>query len=205
MIYRKEIDGLRSVAVLPVVLFHAGISAFSGGFIGVDIFFVISGYLITGIILPELEKGEFSLLKFYERRARRILPALSAVVLACIPVAWLYMLPDPLENFGQSMLATMLSLNNVLLTMTSGYWDLASEFKPLIHTWSLAVEEQFYVVFPLLLMLLYPLLKYRAIGAVWVIVIASFAASIFLVRDYPTSTFYLLHTRAWELGVGALG
>lgn len=205
MIYRKEIDGLRSVAVLPVIFFHAGISVFSGGFLGVDVFFVISGYLITGIILSGLEKGEFSLLTFYERRARRILPALSLIVLACIPMAWLFMLPDPLENFGQSVVATMLSLNNVLLTMTSGYWDLASEFKPLIHTWSLAVEEQFYIFFPLLLMFLYPLSKHRTVGAVWVIVITSFVASIFLVQDYPTSTFYLLHTRAWELGFGALG
>ena len=205
MIYRKEIDGLRSVAVLPVIFFHAGVSVFSGGFLGVDVFFVISGYLITGIILPELENGEFSLLKFYERRARRILPALSAIIVASIPMAWFFMLPDPLENFGQSVVATILSLNNVLLTLTSGYWDLASEFKPLIHTWSLAVEEQFYVIFPLILMVLYPLLKYRTVGVVWIIVIASFAASIFLVQDYPTSTFYLIHTRAWELGIGALG
>ena len=205
MDYRSEIDGLRSVAILPVMFFHAGVNAVSGGFLGVDIFFVISGYLITGIILSELSNGEFSLLRFYERRARRILPALSVMALACIPMAWLFMLPDPLENFGQSVVATMLSLNNVLLTMTSGYWDLASEFKPLIHTWSLAVEEQFYVIFPLLLMSLYPVLKYKTIGIVWGIIIASFVGSIVLVSEYPTSTFYLLHTRAWELGIGALG
>jgi peptidoglycan/LPS O-acetylase OafA/YrhL len=205
MDYRREIDGLRTVAVLPVILFHAGVSVFSGGFLGVDVFFVISGYLITGIILPELSKGQFSLSNFYERRARRILPALSVIVFACAPMAWLYMLPDPLENFGQSMLATMVSLNNVLLTITSGYWDLASEFKPLIHTWSLAVEEQFYMAFPLLLMLLYPALKHRLVWVVWVIVIASFSTSVLLVSDYPNSTFYLLHTRAWELGIGALG
>ena len=205
MKYRQEIDGLRSFAVIPVVLFHAGATLFSGGFLGVDVFFVISGYLITGIILSELAQGSFSLLKFYERRARRILPALSVVVMACIPMAWVFMLPDPLENFGQSVLATMLSLNNLLLTMTSGYWDLASEFKPLIHTWSLAVEEQFYVIFPLILMFLYPLLKHKLIGVVWAIVIVSFAASIMLVQDFPTSTFYLLHTRAWELGIGSLG
>ncbi|MFK7878421.1 acyltransferase family protein [Roseobacter sp.] len=196
---------MRSLAVIPVILFHAGASIFSGGFLGVDVFFVISGYLITGIILPDLERGEFSLLNFYERRARRILPALCVIVLTCVPMAWLFMLPDPLENFGQSVLATMLSLNNVLLTMTSGYWDLASEFKPLIHTWSLAVEEQFYVMFPLLLLFLHPLLKNRTIVAVWLVVIASFASSIVLVQSHPTSTFYLLHTRAWELGIGALG
>lgn len=205
MAYRREIDGLRCVAVLPVILFHAGVDLFGGGFLGVDVFFVISGYLITGIILPELERGEFSLRSFYERRARRILPVLSVVVLACIPMAWLFMLPDPLENFGQSVLATMLSLNNVLLTLTSGYWDLESEFKPLIHTWSLAVEEQFYVFFPLLLMVFYPVLRHRTVGVVWIVVIASFAACLLLVQDRPTSTFYLLHTRAWELGIGALG
>ena len=178
---------------------------FRGGYLGVDIFFVISGYLITAIILDELARGEFSLLRFYERRARRILPALSLVVLACLPMAWFFMLPDPLENFGQSVLATMLSLNNILLTLTSGYWDLASEFKPLIHTWSLAVEEQFYVLFPLILIGLYPLLKHHTIAVVWLIVMGSFIASMLLVERYPTATFYLLHTRAWELGVGALG
>lgn len=206
MKYRSEIDGLRSVAVLPVLLFHAGLSVFDGGYLGVDVFFVISGYLITAIILDELAQGEFSLLRFYERRARRILPALSFVVLACLPMAWFSMLPDPLENFGQSVLATMLSLNNVLLTLTSGYWDLASEFKPLIHTWSLAVEEQFYIAFPLMLMALYPALgSNRTMMVVAVIVTASFAASVLLVERYPTGTFYLLHTRAWELGIGALG
>lgn len=205
MKYRREIDGLRSVAVLPVIFFHAGIGAFAGGYLGVDVFFVISGYLITGIILDELARGQFSLLRFYERRTRRILPALSVVVVACLPMAWFYTLPDPLQNFGQSVVATMLSLNNVLLTLTSGYWDLASEFKPLIHTWSLAVEEQFYILFPPILMGFYPLLKHRTIIVVLGIVIASFTASIFLVGRYPESTFYLLHTRAWELGIGALG
>lgn len=188
-----------------MVLFHSGISLFSGGFLGVDVFFVISGYLITSIILDDLGKNSFFLLKFYERRDRRILPALSVVVLVCIPIAWFTMLPDPLENFGQSVVATMFSLNNVLLTLTSGYWDLASEFKPLVHTWSLAVEEQFYIVFPLLLMALYPVIKHRTDLLVWAIIGSSFLASVLLVQTHPESTFYLLHTRAWELGFGALG
>ena len=150
MHYRPEIDGLRAVSVIPVIFFHAGLEFFKGGFLGVDIFFVISGYLITLIILNDLDKGNFSLSKFYERRARRILPALFFVICCCVPFAYFWMLPDPLENFGQSVFATIFFANNVLLWMTSGYWDLASEFKPLIHTWSLAVEEQFYIVFPLI-------------------------------------------------------
>lgn len=205
MQYRDEIDGLRGVAVLSVVLLHAAPGVLGGGYLGVDVFFVISGFLITGICLDELARGEFSLLRFYDRRARRILPVLILVVAACLPMAWFFMLPDPLENFGQSVLATMLSLNNALLTLTSGYWDLAAEFKPLMHTWSLAVDEQFYILFPLLLIVLYPVMKHRLIAVIWIIVIGSFTACILLVEHYPKSTFYLLHTRAWELGVGALG
>ena len=178
---------------------------FSGGFVGVDIFFVISGYLITGIIIREMSEGEFSLLTFYERRARRILPALTTLVLACLPVGWVMMMPDPMENFGQSVVATMLSANNILLTITNGYWDLASEFKPLLHTWSLAVEEQFYIVFPLILMAGWALLNERTIYIVVAITIASFLAAVLLNDRYPTSSFYLLHTRAWELGIGAVG
>lgn len=203
--YRSEIDGLRAVAVLPVLYAHAGLPGLSGGFLGVDVFFVISGFLITGIIISELDDGKFSLLNFYERRARRILPALSLVVLACFPMAWLLMLPDPLENFGQSAFATMLSGNNILLTQTSGYWDLASEFKPLLHTWSLAVEEQFYIAFPMLLVAIWPRLRIRAAWVVALITAASLIAAILLSPRYPSASFYLLHTRAWELGVGVLG
>lgn len=203
--YRSEIDGLRALAVVPVLYAHAGLPGLSGGFLGVDVFFVISGFLITGIIISELNDGKFSLLNFYERRARRILPALSVVVLACFPIAWLLMLPDPLENFGQSAFATMLSANNILLTKTSGYWDLASEFKPLLHTWSLAVEEQFYVAFPVLLLAIWPRLGTRAAWVVALITAASLIAAILLSTRYPSASFYLLHTRAWELGVGALG
>ena len=151
MKYRPEIDGLRALAVIPVILVHSGFELFSGGFIGVDLFFVISGYLITTIIIEDIEKKKFSIINFYERRARRILPALFFVMLVCIPFAWAWMLPDPLENFGQSLVASVLFVNNVLLLITSGYWELASEFKPLLHTWSLGVEEQYYLFFPLFL------------------------------------------------------
>lgn len=150
MNYRPEIDGLRALAVLPVMLFHAGIQGFHGGHFGVDVFFVISGYLITSIIYSEQRAGTFSLFAFYERRARRILPALYAVMLVCLPIACLLMLPDELENFGESLVATTLFSNNILLWLTSGYWALEVEFKPLLHTWSLGIEEQYYLLFPLL-------------------------------------------------------
>ena len=153
MNYRREIDGLRALAVIPVILFHAGFQAFGGGFVGVDVFFVISGYLITSIILQDLQKNRFSLLRFYERRARRILPALFLVmVISCI-FAYAWMLPDELKSFGQSLLATALFSNNLLLAITASYWSLPSEFKPLLHTWSLGVEEQYYVLFPLFMVL----------------------------------------------------
>ena len=128
---------MRALAVVPVILFHAGFELLSGGFVGVDVFFVISGYLITTILIEDIENKRFSIVNFYERRARRILPALFFVMLVCIPFAWMWMLPDPLENFGQSLVAATLSANNILLYLTSGYWDLASEFKPPLHTWSL--------------------------------------------------------------------
>ena len=142
MRYRQEIDGLRAVAVIPVVLFHAGFKIFSGGYVGVDVFFVISGYLITGIIIGELAQGEFSLVRFYERRARRILPALFFVMLSCIPLAWLWMAPSQLEDFGRSLVAVSLFASNILFWLESGYFAPAAEEKPLLHTWSLAVEEQ---------------------------------------------------------------
>lgn len=148
MIYRREIDGLRALAVLPVMLFHAGFSGVSGGFVGVDVFFVISGYLITGILISEQAAGTFTLTGFYERRARRILPALFVVLLACLPFAWAWLLPSDLKAFARSLAAAAISLSNVLFWRESGYFDTSSELKPLLHTWSLGVEEQYYMVFP---------------------------------------------------------
>lgn len=203
MQYRREIDGLRAVAVLPVIFFHAGFPGFSGGYVGVDVFFVISGYLITSILLEDLRGGVFNLLRFYERRIRRILPALYLVMLACLPFAWMLMLPDPLENFGQSLVATTLSANNILLMLTSGYWDLSVDFKPLVHTWSLGVEEQFYLVFPVLLLLLWRLGRATAVVALAIIGTMSFAAAEFGLLGVKEAGFYLLPTRAWELLTGA--
>ena len=204
MKYRREVDGLRALAVVPVVLLHAGFSTFSGGFVGVDIFFVISGYLITNILLRELEGNAFSLLRFYERRARRILPALFFVMLACMPFAYAWMLPDDLKNFGQSLVATSLFSNNVLLALTSGYWDLTSEFKPLLHTWSLGVEEQYYIFFPIALMLMWRFAKKGITPLLWVVLIASLLLAEWGQRVSPTPTFYMLPTRAWEIVMGAL-
>lgn len=127
MNYRREIDGLRALAVLPVILFHAGVQEFSGGFVGVDIFFVISGYLITSIILTEIEDGTFKLSNFYERRARRILPALFVVMLLCLPFAWLYLIPQDMKSFSQSLIAVSTFASNILFWRTTGYFDTVAE------------------------------------------------------------------------------
>lgn len=204
MRYRAEIDGLRALAVIPVILFHAGFELFSGGFIGVDVFFVISGYLITTNLIDDMENNSFSLAIFYERRARRILPALFFVMLVCIPFGWLWMLPDPLENFGQSYVATTLFSNNILLYVTSDYWDLASEFKPMLHTWSLGIEEQYYVIFPVLLSLFWRFGKSKVFWIILALSLASLMLSEWSSRNLPTANFYLLHTRAWELLAGSI-
>lgn len=203
MKYRSEIDGLRAIAVVPVMLFHAGFELFSGGFVGVDVFFVISGYLITTIIITELDVGKFSLLNFYERRARRILPSLFFVVLCSIPFAWLLLLPSDMRNFAQSLVAVSTFSSNVLFWLESGYFDTATELKPLLHTWSLAVEEQFYILFPLFLMAAWRLSK-RAI--VWTLIasfVVSLAAAHWGAYNKPAATFFLLPTRAWELLIGS--
>jgi peptidoglycan/LPS O-acetylase OafA/YrhL len=204
MRYRREIDGLRAVAVIPVVLFHAGFGIFSGGYVGVDVFFVISGYLITGIIINELEQGEFSIVRFYERRARRILPALFFVMLVCIPFAWIWMVPSQLQDFGRSMVAVSLFASNVLFWLESDYFAPAAEEKPLLHTWSLAVEEQYYMFFPLLLLLAWRFGRSR----VFYMIVAIAAVSLLLCewssRTMPVANFYLAPTRAWELLAGSL-
>ena len=202
MKYRSEIDGLRALAVVPVILFHAGFHFFKGGFVGVDVFFVISGYLITSIIIYEINQKKFSILNFYERRIRRILPALFFVMLLNIPFALLFMLPDPLENFGQSLIATTFFSNNILLYLTSGYWDLASEFKPLLHTWSLAVEEQYYIIFPILMILIsHWRLKLQVFLFLTLFLLSLYVAEINIKNG---GHFYLLHTRAFEILIGVL-
>ena len=190
--------------MLPVILFHAGFETFSGGFVGVDVFFVISGYLITTIILAELEQGKFSIVNFYERRARRILPALFVIMLVSFILGYFLLMPDEFKNLGQSFVATSLFSNNVLLGLTSGYWDLASEFKPLLHTWSLGVEEQYYVIVPVLLLVFWKIGRGSIVFLLWSIFLASLLFAVWFVNISPKWSFYLLPTRAWEICIGAL-
>lgn len=203
MDYRREIDGLRALAVLPVILFHAGFETFSGGFVGVDVFFVISGYLITTIILAELEQGKFSIVNFYERRARRILPALFLVMLVCIPFAWFWLLPSDMKDFSQSLVAVSVFASNILFWRERGYFDTAAELKPLLHTWSLAVEEQYYVLFPLFLMLFWKLGKRWILVTLGLVFLASLTVAQWGAYAKPAAAFYLLPTRGWELLIGA--
>ena len=203
MKYRPEIDGLRALAVIPVILYHAGFKLFSGGYVGVDIFFVISGYLITSIILAELENGTFSLTHFYERRARRILPALFLMMFACLPFAWMWLVPDAMEEFSKSLIAVTSFMSNALFCWAAGgYFNQAAELKPLIHTWSLAVEEQFYVLFPLFLILTWKFDKRWMIGLLLAALFISLISAQWLLIRYPSFTFYMLPTRAWELLIG---
>ena len=202
MKYRAEIDGLRALAVLPVILFHAGFEQFSGGFVGVDVFFVISGYLITTIIISEMAEGKFSIINFYERRARRILPALFFVMAVCIPFAWFWLVPSDLVEFGHSLIAVSTFSSNFLFWSEAGYFGGPAELKPLLHTWSLAVEEQYYILFPIFILLTWRL------GIKWMLIILSFIFILSLgvaqwgAYKIPSANFYLLPTRGWELLIG---
>jgi Predicted acyltransferases len=204
MRYRSEVDGLRALAVLPVILFHAGFQIFSGGFVGVDVFFVISGYLITTIILSEMDNKEFSIVNFYERRARRILPALFFMILVCLPFAWFWLFPRDLNEFSGSMVSVSTFISNFFFWKQSSYFDSASELKPLLHTWSLAVEEQYYLIFPVIIILFWRL------GKNWLMALLTLAGIVSLVvaqwasSNTPTANYYLLPTRFWELWIGGL-
>jgi peptidoglycan/LPS O-acetylase OafA/YrhL len=202
--YRTEIDGLRALAVVPVILFHAGFELFSGGIVGVDVFFVISGYLITTILIEDIENKRFSIVNFYERRARRILPALFFVILVCIPFAWMWMLPNQMKNFSQSLVAVSLFASNILFWRESGYFDAVAEEKPLLHTWSLAVEEQYYILFPIFLILTWRFGKNRVFWMIVVMAAISLLLSEWGWRNRPTANFYLAPTRAWELFAGSI-
>jgi peptidoglycan/LPS O-acetylase OafA/YrhL len=202
--YRREIDGLRAIAVVPVILFHAGMAPFSGGFVGVDVFFVISGYLITSILIDSLERGSFSIRQFYERRARRILPALFFVMLCCIPFAWVWMLPSQFKDFSQAIVAVSLFASNVLFWKETDYFAPAAEDNPLLHTWSLAVEEQFYIFFPLMLFLLWRYGRNRLTWAIAAMALLSLLFSEWGWRHAPGANFFLIPSRAWELFAGAL-
>ncbi|MFO7770421.1 MAG: acyltransferase family protein [Roseovarius gahaiensis] len=204
MKYRREIDGLRAVAVVPVVLFHAGLSLFSGGYVGVDVFFVISGYLITTIIIAERDEGRFSILRFYERRARRILPALFLVMGLCVPLAWTWMPPEAFNDFLRSTAFAALFISNVHFWENVGYFAIDAELRPLLHTWSLAVEEQYYVFFPLLLALLGVFRRAKHIIVIGLLAGGSLALSEWGWRNYPDENFFFTFSRIWELFAGSV-
>lgn len=202
--YRPEIDGLRALAVIPVILFHAGFSTFSGGYLGVDIFFVISGYLITSILLIDLRVGNFSVARFYERRARRILPALLLVLIICLPFAWFWLLPNDMKAFSDALMSICIFSSNIVFWRTDDYFDVATKLKPLIHTWSLSVEEQYYVFFPLLLACIWRFgRRYLEASLIGIALFSLVAAEWGSIYKAPAA-FYLLPTRAWELLLGAL-
>ena len=202
--YRREIDGLRALSIIPVILFHAGFELFSGGFVGVDVFFVISGYLITTILIEDIENKRFSIVNFYERRARRILPALFFVMLICIPFAWMWMLPNQLKDFSQSLVAVSLFASNILFWQESGYFSATAEEKPMLHTWSLAIEEQYYVIFPIFLVLAWRFGKNRVFWTIFVMAAVSLMLSEWRWRYNATANFYLAPTRFWELFAGSI-
>jgi len=202
--YRADIDGLRAVAVLAVVAFHAGLWPVTGGFVGVDVFFVISGYLITSLIVQDLEQGAFSLKRFYERRIRRIFPALFTVLAACALIAFLVFSPADMHLFSRTLTATALFVSNFFFASRTDYFDAPLDTHPLLHTWSLAVEEQFYIVFPLILLLTFRFGRKVWIGAIGALFAVSLAISVWLTNTDPAAAFFVTPTRAWELMLGAL-
>ncbi|NVO58314.1 acyltransferase [Rhodobacteraceae bacterium B1Z28] len=203
MKYRAEIDGLRAVAVVPVILFHAGFELFSGGFVGVDVFFVISGYLITTILIEEIEKDQFSIVNFYERRARRILPILYLVVISTLIVSMFVLYPEDLVSLAKSAISIPIFSSNFFFWSERGYFGGATELKPLVHTWSLAVEEQFYIVFPPLLLLIYKLGSRYLTWTLFLIFLLSLISSYYVTLIHFDTAFYFPFTRAWELLIGA--
>lgn len=203
--YRPEIDGLRAIAVLSVIFYHAFPSLLTGGFVGVDVFFVISGYLITSILLRELQNNDFSISRFYERRARRIMPALFLMMIVCIPFGYLYLLPDDISSFYKSILSVSTFTSNFFFASESGYFAPNVELKPFLHTWTLAVEEQYYIFFPVILFFAWKVGKKFSLLLVCFLACVSFYLAQRLSVSDPTNAFYLLHTRAWELLIGAIG
>lgn len=201
--YRPDIDGLRAIAVLAVVFYHFGIGGISGGFVGVDVFFVISGFLITGIIHREIEQGKFTFTGFYERRIRRIFPALFTVLATTLVAGSWLLLPSDLVLLGKSTLATLFFSSNIFFWRNSGYFDSGSELNPLLHTWSLAVEEQFYIGLPILLIVVYRYARAWLKPIIAVLALLSFIGCVLIQGLWPAGAFYLLPFRAWELLLGS--
>lgn len=201
--YRPDIDGLRALAILLVIVFHAFPKFLRGGFIGVDIFFVISGYLITSIIIRGQSQGSFSLLEFYSRRIKRIFPALIVVLVFCLIVGWYVLFADEYQQLGKHIAAGSIYLSNIVLESESGYFDTDAERKPLLHLWSLGIEEQFYLVFPLLLIFSFRF-NFSPFLTILLCLVASFTFNVLNVNDKPTEVFFYPYTRSWELLVGSL-
>jgi len=200
--YRPDIDGLRALAVLAVVLFHAFPSLLPGGFIGVDIFFIISGFLIGSIIMGEMEQQRFSFARFYGRRVKRIFPALALVMASCLVAGWFVLFADEFKMLGRHLVAGAGFISNLLLWSEVGYFDTAADTKPLLHLWSLGIEEQFYIFWPILLMLAQ---RWRQRAWLWALVLGglSFLLNVALVQRYPSATFYSPASRVWELLMAA--
>lgn len=202
--YRPDVDGLRAIAIISVVAFHARLASFRGGFVGVDVFLVISGYLIGSLVYREVRESDFSFLRFYERRVKRILPALLTVVFTCNAMAFVLLSPLELRRYCEESFAAVFSISNIYYWLHSNYFDPVTAYKPLLMTWSLGIEEQFYLLFPLSLFLLHKLAKRSIFQWIVVVVSLSFICSVIFTHFYPSAAFYLLPMRAWELGVGVL-
>lgn len=204
MKYRFDVDGLRALSVIIVIFNHLGISAFGGGFVGVDVFFVISGYVITRTIAKEAEDGAFSMLNFYERRIRRLLPGLFSIITLAVLAAWLMMLPKDYEALNTSIFSVAVAASNILFWKQAGYFDEMSITKPMLHTWSLAVEEQFYLIYPLIFVQLHRIRRRWLVPVLCLIGLGSLALAINGAYNHPNSTFYLMPTRFWEMLIGGL-
>lgn len=205
--YRPDIDGLRTIAVGSVLLYHYGLTAIPGGFVGVDVFFVISGYLITNILARDISSGGFSVTSFYNRRIRRILPAVLFVLIVCLGAGWLLLAPGDYDVLGHSAAYSAFGAANLYFYWNTGYFDQAAELMPLLHLWSLGVEEQFYVVWPLLLAAIMWVARGKAwvtVAAILIVIAVSFAGTLLTMPVDPKGAFFLPHLRAWELAVGAL-
>ncbi|MGE0024002.1 MAG: acyltransferase family protein [Hyphomicrobium sp.] len=204
MPYRPDIDGLRALSIIAVVFYHFGVPAFDGGFVGVDVFFVVSGYLITGIVVSDIRAGRWSFQRFYERRARRLLPTLAIVLAATFAASFVITTPMDLGPVSKSMFYVLIFAANFYFARKGGYFDPSLDLAPLLHTWSLAIEEQFYILWPLLVVLVFLKAPRRLQAVALLLLVASFAANVLTVGEQPTVAFYFPHTRAWELLAGCV-
>lgn len=200
--YRADIDGLRAIAIISVVIYHALPGTFTGGFVGVDVFFVISGFLISSILLKNLDRGEFSFADFYVSRTRRLLPALITVLLATYVAGWFLLMPKEFSQLGVQIAGGATFLQNFVLWRQDGYFDTASEMKPLMHLWSLGIEEQFYLLYPVLLW--FSVKRNACFRAILTFALISFMLNVWLIQSHPVEAFFLPHTRFWELLVGGV-